>query len=103
MTEINVPIFIRRLDDKIDNNPEHLLSLIETPDKDNIKKSEQQHYATKYYVLGLGWIFMAIICIAYCFITPRIIRSKTSQLETKFDEALGALKSKHDVQLLKQQ
>lgn len=97
MTELNTPILIR-LDDKIDNTGERLLSRIDALDKDGVKKSEQQHYATKYYVLGLGGVLLTAICAAYCFITPHLIKSETSQLETKLNEALGALKSKHDLQ-----
>ena len=69
------------------------MSNIDELSNNSIKKSEQQYYATKHFLYGTLLTICALICTAYWYVTPVLIDSKNSKLETKIDKLLEVLNS----------
>jgi|GEM_PF-3932985 len=87
-------VFISHLDRKIDKTFDDIKSRVDNLEKICVKAEEvQQHYATKYFALGIIATVFAALCGAYMVITPLYIDSKTSRLNENVEKILAVVQS----------
>jgi len=84
MSKNNVPF--NKLGDKIENTEKNLQLRIDKLSDDSVKKTDQQYYATKDYVLSCCAVLVVTICSAYWLLTPKIISSENKQFEAKLEK-----------------